>query len=179
MWELDYKESWALKNWCFWTVVLYLKQPTLKITFFASYLQIFLDILSCSYKNLWRNEINKTQLIFLIYAVFSIFKYSICIQPSQFWSFSSNREEVTLLWHNWATELNWTDPSLSLMHWNISSTLENYSKQSRTTLHNTQRVNPPRRQSKPTCTKQQIAAKYMKLKLFWQNQELSNSTKQF
>ena len=22
MWELVYKESWALKNWCFWTVVL-------------------------------------------------------------------------------------------------------------------------------------------------------------
>ena len=22
MWELDYKESWALNNWCFWTVVL-------------------------------------------------------------------------------------------------------------------------------------------------------------
>ena len=22
MWEFDYKESWALKNWCFWTVVL-------------------------------------------------------------------------------------------------------------------------------------------------------------
>ena len=22
MWELDYKESWALKNWCFWTVVV-------------------------------------------------------------------------------------------------------------------------------------------------------------
>ena len=21
MWDLDYKESWALKNWCFWTVV--------------------------------------------------------------------------------------------------------------------------------------------------------------
>ena len=21
MWELDYKESWASKNWCFWTVV--------------------------------------------------------------------------------------------------------------------------------------------------------------
>ena len=21
MWELDHKESWALKNWCFWTVV--------------------------------------------------------------------------------------------------------------------------------------------------------------
>ena len=22
MWELDHKESWALKDWCFWTVVL-------------------------------------------------------------------------------------------------------------------------------------------------------------
>ena len=22
MWELDHRESWALKNWCFWTVVL-------------------------------------------------------------------------------------------------------------------------------------------------------------
>ena len=22
MWDLDHKEVWALKNWCFWTVVL-------------------------------------------------------------------------------------------------------------------------------------------------------------
>ena len=22
MWELDYKESWALKNWCFWALML-------------------------------------------------------------------------------------------------------------------------------------------------------------
>ena len=22
MWQLDYKESWVLKNWCFWTVVV-------------------------------------------------------------------------------------------------------------------------------------------------------------
>ena len=29
MWELDYKESWAPKNWCFWTVVL---EKTLKKT---------------------------------------------------------------------------------------------------------------------------------------------------
>ena len=28
MWELDYKESWVLKNWCFWTVVL---EKTLEI----------------------------------------------------------------------------------------------------------------------------------------------------
>ena len=25
MWDLDYKESWAPKNWCFWTVVLLLR----------------------------------------------------------------------------------------------------------------------------------------------------------
>ena len=27
MWELDYKEIWALKNWCFWTVVLENSSP--------------------------------------------------------------------------------------------------------------------------------------------------------
>ena len=27
MWELEHKESWALKNWCFWTVML---EKTLK-----------------------------------------------------------------------------------------------------------------------------------------------------
>ena len=27
MWELDYKESWVTKNWCFWNVVL---EKTLK-----------------------------------------------------------------------------------------------------------------------------------------------------
>ena len=29
MWELDYKESWVLKNWCFWTVVLETLQSSL------------------------------------------------------------------------------------------------------------------------------------------------------
>ena len=30
MWEFDYKECWALKNWCFWTVVLEKKKKTLE-----------------------------------------------------------------------------------------------------------------------------------------------------
>ena len=30
MWELDYKESWVLKNWCFWTVVLQ-KSPEISL----------------------------------------------------------------------------------------------------------------------------------------------------
>ena len=32
MWELDYKESWAVKNWCFWTVVL---EKTLRVPWTA------------------------------------------------------------------------------------------------------------------------------------------------
>ena len=32
MWMLDYKESWVLKNWCFWTVVL---EKTLKVPWTA------------------------------------------------------------------------------------------------------------------------------------------------
>ena len=35
MWELDYKESWTLQKWCFWTVVLerFLSTPNLKAEF--------------------------------------------------------------------------------------------------------------------------------------------------
>ena len=29
MWELDYKESWAMKIWCFWTVVLEIFESSL------------------------------------------------------------------------------------------------------------------------------------------------------
>ena len=36
MWELDYKESWALKNWCFWTVVL---EKTLECPLFSKEIQ--------------------------------------------------------------------------------------------------------------------------------------------
>ena len=32
MWELDYKESWVPKNWCFWTVVL---EKTLRVPWTA------------------------------------------------------------------------------------------------------------------------------------------------
>ena len=32
MWELDCKESWAQKNWCFWTVVL---EKTLRVPWIA------------------------------------------------------------------------------------------------------------------------------------------------
>ena len=31
MWELDHKQSWALKNWCFWTVVLEKTRESLRL----------------------------------------------------------------------------------------------------------------------------------------------------
>ena len=36
MWELDHKESWALMNWCFWTVVL---EKTLESTLVCKEIQ--------------------------------------------------------------------------------------------------------------------------------------------
>jgi len=36
MWELDYKESWAPKNWCFWTVVL---EKTLESSLYCKEIQ--------------------------------------------------------------------------------------------------------------------------------------------
>ena len=44
MWELDYKESWAPKNWCFWTVVL--KKTLMRVSWTArrSYQSILKEI---------------------------------------------------------------------------------------------------------------------------------------
>ena len=38
MWELDYKESWVQKNWCFWTVVL---EKTLSLFFFFNFILLY------------------------------------------------------------------------------------------------------------------------------------------
>ena len=37
MWELDYKENWASKNWCFWTVVL---EKTLECPLYCKEIQL-------------------------------------------------------------------------------------------------------------------------------------------
>ena len=41
MWVLDYKESWALENWCFWTVVL---EKTLESSLDCKEIQAVLNI---------------------------------------------------------------------------------------------------------------------------------------
>ena len=51
MWELDCKENWALKNWCFWTVVL---EKTLESSLDCNEIQPILKEISpgCSLKGL-------------------------------------------------------------------------------------------------------------------------------
>ena len=46
MWELDYKESWAPKNWCFWTVVL---EKTLESSLDCKEIQSILKEISPEY----------------------------------------------------------------------------------------------------------------------------------
>ena len=46
MWELDCEESWALKNWCFWTVVL---EKTLEIPLDCKEIQSVLKEISPEY----------------------------------------------------------------------------------------------------------------------------------
>ena len=46
MWELDYKESWAQKNWCLWTVVL---EKTLEISLHCMEIQSTLKEMSPEY----------------------------------------------------------------------------------------------------------------------------------
>ena len=46
MWELDYIESWTLKNWCFWTVVL---ETTLESHLYCREIQLILKEISPEY----------------------------------------------------------------------------------------------------------------------------------
>ena len=49
MWELDHKESWAPKNWCFWTVVL---EKNLESLFTESLMHIIVSITHTNADNL-------------------------------------------------------------------------------------------------------------------------------
>ena len=48
MWELDYKESWAPTNWCFWTVVL---EKTLESPLDCKEIQLILKEISPEYSS--------------------------------------------------------------------------------------------------------------------------------
>ena len=54
MWELDYKESWAPKNWCFWTVVL---ENTLESPFYCKEIQPVHPKEDRSWVFIWRSDL--------------------------------------------------------------------------------------------------------------------------
>ena len=101
MWELDYKESWARKNWCFWTVVL---EKTLE------------SLLDC--KEI--QSVHPKGVILEPHMIFSqwisdIYWYLIAtLIFNQSWIFIGRADaeaEISILWHsdekNW---LIWKDP---------------------------------------------------------------------
>ena len=77
MWELDCKESWVLKNWCFWTVVLWslLKVPSttrnsnqsilkeISPEYSLEGLMLKLKLQSCGHR-MWRADALEKTLIF-------------------------------------------------------------------------------------------------------------------
>ena len=61
MWELDYKESWIPKNWCFWTVVL---DKTLESPLDCKEIQPVHPKGNQSWIFIWRTDVEAEALIF-------------------------------------------------------------------------------------------------------------------
>ena len=134
MWELDYKESWTLKNWCFWTVVL---EKTLESPFNSKEIQpvhpkgnqswIFIGSWNSNTLATWRaDSFEKTLMLGNIASRrrrgrqrvrwldgitdsvdISLSKYRSWWwtgRPGMLQSMGSQR-----VGHAWATELNWTE----------------------------------------------------------------------
>ena len=60
IWELDYKESWVLKNWCFWTVVL---EKTLESPLDSKEIQPVHPKGNKSWIFIWRTDVEAETLI--------------------------------------------------------------------------------------------------------------------
>ena len=61
MWELDYKESWALKNLCFWTVML---EKTLEIPLDYKKIQLIYPKGDQSWVFIWETDVEAETSIF-------------------------------------------------------------------------------------------------------------------
>ena len=143
MWELDYKESWAPKNWCFWTIVL---EKTLESPSHCKEIQpvnpkenqswIGRTVVEAETLLLWPADA-KSWLIWKDPVLGKIeggrrrgwqrmrwldaITDSIDMGLSKFWEWWWT-ERPSVLWsmgsqgvgHDWVTELNWTDSAYKL-----------------------------------------------------------------
>ena len=151
MWELDYKESWALKNWCFWTVVLVKTRESLGLQG---------DPTSLSYRNqswifigrtdaeaetpiLWQTDVENWLIgkdpdaekdwrrEEKVMTEDEMAGWHRRLYGHEFEQAPGDSEDegspgvlqsmgFQKVWHDWAAELNWTDPQGKLFNQSLS-----------------------------------------------------------
>ena len=114
IWELDYKQSWALKNWCFWIVVL---EKTLESPLDCKEIQPVNPKGKQSWIFIGRTDAEaETPILWLPAAK----NWLIWKDPDAAW-----RAAVHVVARSWTrlsdwNELNWTEPLVSLTRFIIS-----------------------------------------------------------
>ena len=113
MWELDHKESWAPKNWCFWTVVL---EKTLESPLDCKEIQpvhpkgdqswVFMEGLMLKLKLQYFGHLMQRADSFWTRVWASSGSWWWTGRPGVLWSTGLRRVR-----HDWVTELNWTELS--------------------------------------------------------------------
>ena len=99
MWELDYKESWVQKNWCFWAVVL---EKTLESPLDCKEIQPVHPKGDQSWVFIGRIDVEAETPILWSWSKVLVGSRRWTGRPGMLWFMGSER-----VGHNLVTELNW------------------------------------------------------------------------